>query len=312
MKILIISIINNGTVNPNIANVITAANQIDAPIDILLIGSGLVESTTSYPNLNKIMQISCADDLLLSTNIAKTIAKYAKDYTHVLMASDSNGKDILPRVAGILDASQISEVMKVCSPNIFKRPIYASNIIAEVESFDEIKLLTIRPTSFDATVSSSKTIAVVQLDDTITKNSNITKLSTTLTSCENGEVKSSGLTLAKRVVSGGKSLGSQEEFDRLIRGLAKKIDAAVGASRDAVETGLAKNDCQVGQTGKVIAPNLYIPIGISGAVQHIAGMKDSKTVLAINIDPTAQIFEYSDYGFEGDLFEVIPQLIEKL
>ncbi len=241
------------------------------------------------------------------------IAQYAKEYTHVLMAADSNGKDILPRVAGILDIAQFSEVIKICSPNIFKRPIYAGNIIAEVESFDDIKLLTIRPIAFtSAKISSVEQVSVIKILDSIAVSDKITKLSVSYSENTESGSSSGGLALAKRIVSGGKSLGSKDDFDKLIRGLAKKINAAVGASRDAVEAGFISNDSQVGQTGKVVAPNLYVAVGISGAVQHIAGMKDSKKVLAINIDPSAQIFEYSDYGFEGDLFEVIPQLIEKL
>lgn len=313
MKTLIVSILSNKQINPNLANIISAANQLDAPIDLLLIGEISTTVMDSYSNLVKVMQVKCVDELLIASNIAPVVVKYSKGYTHVLMAADSVGKDILPRVAGVLGAAQISEVTKICSPNIFKRPIYAGNIVAQVESFEEIKLLTIRPTSFEPTrVIDKQAIDITILNDAVVSDNRVVKLSISSAPSEGGMMPATGLAMAKKIVSGGKSLGSKEEYDRLIRGLAKKIDAAVGASRDAVEAGLVTNDCQVGQTGKIVAPDLYLAVGISGAVQHIAGMKDSKTVLAINIDPTAQIFEYSDYGFEGDLFDVIPQLIEKL
>lgn len=307
MKVLIIALARNNQINPNLANVVTAAHQITSSCDVLVLGDADLSNAVSYSGVSSIYHVVnlTANDLLAS-NLTESLANMSKGYTHVLMAADSSGKDLLPRIAGFLDMGQISDVLAISSPNIFKKPMYAGNIIAEVESFDEIKFLTIRPICFDA-ISSAGSAQLINKELVITESNKVQFVSEKLS-----VIETVGLTSAKRIVSGGRSLGSKESFDEVIGGFAVKIGAAVGASKAAVEAGYASNDCQVGQTGKIVAPELYIAVGVSGAVQHIAGMKDSKKVLAINIDPNAQIFEYADYGYVGDLFEVIPKLIHSL
>lgn len=307
MNVLVVAFAKNNKLNNNLANVITAANQITSACDVLVIGASDVSIAAQYQGVSRVLHwANIADNNILAVNVASYIADTAKGYTHVLIAADSTGKDILPRVAGILDVTQISEVLKIISPNIFKKPMYAGNIIAEVEVFDEIKLLTIRTISFEpACLGGNAKIEILDVTPVISTDSQ--RITESLVAKQ-----TVGLADAKYIVSGGRSLGSKESFDELIGGLAKSISAGVGASRAAVEAGYVSNDCQVGQTGKVVAPELYLAIGISGAVQHIAGMKDSKKVIAINTDENAQIFEYADYGLVADLFEVVPQLINKL
>lgn len=307
MKVLIIALARNNQINPNLANVLTAAHKISSVCDVLVLGAADLSKVTSYSGITSIYHAAnLTSNDLLASNLTESLANIAKGYTHVLMASDSAGKDLLPRVAGFLDMGQISDVLAISSPNIFKKPMYAGNIIAEVESFDEIKFLTIRTICFDA-VASSGNAAVVNKELLVDTDNKIQFVSEKLS-----VIETVGLASAKRIVSGGRSLGSKESFDEVIGGFAVKIGAAIGASKAAVEAGYANNDCQVGQTGKIVAPELYIAVGVSGAVQHIAGMKDSKKVLAINNDPNAQIFEYADYGYVGDLFEVIPEIMRGL
>lgn len=308
MKVLIIVLARNGQVNPNIANVITAANKIVANnCDVLLLGHANANDVAKYSGISNVAHVAnLTADELLSSKLTSSLAEISRSYTHVLMAADSSGKDLLPRIAGYLDMGQISDVLSITSPNIFKKPMYAGNIIAEVESFDEIKFLTIRSTSFDDAYLGGNASVVIK-EITLSNDINIKFVSE-----EVNVTETVGLASAKKIVSGGRSLGSKESFNEVINGLAVKLGAAVGASRAAVEAGYISNDCQVGQTGKVVAPDLYVAVGISGAVQHIAGMKDSKKVLAINLDENAQIFEYADYGFVGDLFEVVPKIMEKI
>lgn len=304
-KVLVITIARNKQVNPNVLNVINAATQISQSVNVLVIGDGDASVIQSLNGVSKILQCTnIQEEDKLAVNIVPMVAAIAKEYTHVLTASDSDGKDFMPRVAGVLDLGQISDVVAITSPNIFKRPLYAGNIIAEVESFEDVKLLTIRPISFTAASKGTSVVNVEYFDADIAIVNNSKLLMTEYLTTE-----TIGLAQAKVIVSGGRSLGSKESFVELIGGLAHKLDAGVGASRAAVEAGYVSNDCQVGQTGKIVAPELYVAVGISGAVQHIAGMKDSKTVIAINEDPNAQIFEYADYGIVGDLFEIVPQLI---
>ena len=308
MKILVIASAKNGQINANLANVLTAASKIHAKCDVLVIGSSDLTSLSKLACIGKILHLnSIVDEQNLASSVAKLVANIAKNYTHVLTAADSYGKDLLPRVAGILDLSQISEVVAIVSPNIFKKPMYAGNVLAEVESFEDTKLLTVRATSFAPYTALAEEAAVEVLPNNAEINPNISHLGETIIHSETID-----LSHAQIIVTGGHSLGSKENFVELIHGLAVKLDGAVGASRAAVEAGYASNDCQVGQTGKVVAPKLYLAIGISGAVQHIAGMKDSQQVIAINIDPNAQIFEYADYGLVGDLFEIVPELINQL
>jgi electron transfer flavoprotein alpha subunit len=245
------------------------------------------------------------DDTVIAEAVAENIASLVKDggYTYVLMAADSTGKNTLPRVSALLDTQQISEIIKVHSADTFDRPIYAGNAIATVQSSDAIKCITVRTTAFDADGSALPEAS--SLSDT-----NDSPLSVFVKK----DVAVSDrpeLGTAKVVVSGGRALGSSENF-QIIEALADKLDGAIGASRAAVDAGYVANDLQVGQTGKVVAPNLYIAIGISGAIQHLAGMKDSKTIVAINKDPDAPIFGVADYGIVGDLFDIVPELTEKL
>lgn len=309
MKVLVVGHAIAGKISDNFFNVLTAACQLNAKCDVLILGESDLGSVHEAACIGKILHFSALQDSQLqAVFVASSLATLARSYTHVLTASDSVGKDILPRVAGILEMGQISEVIGIGSPNVFKRPMYAGNVVAEVESFDEVKLLTIRPSSFTKySTAGGGSNDIEKLDTQLQPDSRTKFISQDL--IHNDTID---LGHAKIVVSGGRSLGSKENFDQLIHGLALKMGAAVGASRAAVEAGYAPNDCQVGQTGKVVAPELYLAIGVSGAVQHIAGMKDSKTVVAINLDPNAQIFEYSDYGLTGDLFEIIPQLLAGL
>ncbi len=308
MKILVITSAKAHKLNDNLLNVLSAAKRINGHCDVLILGNADYSSIQELKIVEKIMLFNNVTDATNSaTLLAGNLAEIVKNYTHVLIAADSYGKDLLPRIAGILDLSQISEVVEIVSPNIFKKPMYAGNILAEVESFEEIKLLTIRTTSFAAYSEAGSAASVEVNEFSPLANDKLSYLGEELV--HNDTID---LAHAELIVTGGRSLGSKEDFDKLIHGLAIKLGGAVGASRAAVEAGYASNDCQVGQTGKVVAPKLYVAIGISGAVQHIAGMKDSKTVVAINLDPNAQIFEYADYGLIGDLFDVVPELISKL
>lgn len=308
MKVLVIAHAKNGQINSNLANVLTAASKISSHCDVLLVGTADVTEVSKLECVSKVLNFNAiADGQNLSSYVANAVAGVVKNYSHVLTAADSYGKDLLPRVAGVLDLSQISEVVAIVSPNIFKKPMYAGNVLVEVESFEDTKLLTVRATSFAAYRNSGVESSVETLNDVAEINPSLSYVGETMLHSDTID-----LSHAQIIVSGGYSLGSKESFDELIHGLAVKLGGAVGASRAAVDAGYANNDCQVGQTGKIVAPKLYLAIGVSGAVQHIAGMKDSQQVIAVNIDPNAQIFEYADYGLVGDLFEIVPELINKL
>lgn len=308
MKLLVISQAKNGQINDNLASVLTAATAIFATCDVLLIGNANIANITKLACVDKVMHVAdiySTNDL--ATNLAKPIAEICEKYTHVLTAADSYGKDILPRIAGILGVSQISEVIEVVSPNIFKKPMYAGNVVAEIESLEDLKLLTVRPTSFAKYTLTDNDAEIEIIKDFVPIDSKINFINEEIIYGDTID-----LAHAQIIVTGGRSLGSKAAFDELIHGLALKMGGAVGASRAAVEASYAANDLQIGQTGKVVAPKLYLAIGISGAVQHIAGMKDSKIVIAVNLDPNAQIFEYADYGLVGDLFEIVPEIIKSL
>ncbi|HLX52397.1 MAG TPA: electron transfer flavoprotein subunit alpha/FixB family protein [Aquella sp.] len=311
MKTLIITTIINGKINQNLLPLIDAAGKISDYCDVLILGHNLTTAADEAANINGINSVLTLDstelEKPLAENIASQLAEISKAYTHVMAAADSFGKNLMPRIAGVLEIGQISEIVKVVSPNIFKKFIYAGNVLVEVESLEDIKLLTVRTSNFDSKreprAESAKIIPIAY--------NNIIHPNIKWQS-ENIVDKTVDLSSAKIVISGGRSLGSKESFDTHIRTLANKLNAAVGATRAAVEAGFAPNDCQVGQTGKVVAPQVYLAIGISGAVQHIAGMKDSKTVIAINTDQTAPIFEHADYGIVADLFDIVPELYNKL
>jgi electron transfer flavoprotein alpha subunit len=316
MRILIITNkLNSNEVNANLLHLFACATDIcdTAGIaissDVLVIGENLPDFINNIAKYNIVKNILSIDsNNTLAEIIAPVIAKIAPEYTHIIIAADSFGKNLLPRIAGILEIGQISEIVKVVTPNIFQKFIYTGNVLVELESLEEIKLLTVRTNSFKITElqkTGTNEPNIIELN-----HNDIDSLGTKLLGIE--IVDSFDLTNAKVIVTGGKSLLSKDSFDNLIRPLADKLTAGVGATRAAVDAGIAHNDCQIGQTGKTVAPNVYLAIGISGAAQHIAGMKDSKTVIAINHDENAPIFEYSDYGLVTDLFNFIPEITNKL
>ncbi|MCC2645666.1 MAG: electron transfer flavoprotein subunit alpha, partial [Burkholderiales bacterium] len=277
MKNLIITTPVNGKINPNLIPLIDAANKISDYCDVLILGHNLTIAANEAANLginNVLILDSPILNKPLAENIAIQLAEIAGGYTHILCAADSFGKNLMPRIAGVLEIGQISEIVKVVSPNVFKKFIYAGNVLIEVESLEDIKLLTVRTSNFNSKTQPNAHVAkITAINYSNPIHANIKWQS------ENIIDKSVDLSMAKIVVSGGRSLGSKEDFDKHIRSLANKLNAAVGATRAAVEAGFAPNDCQVGQTGKVVAPQIYLAIGVSGAVQHIAGMKDSKIVI---------------------------------
>lgn len=337
-KVLIITHINNKQLPFSLFNLFSAAfnlfgaaAELAPSVDVLLIGNNLEavsDQLSKYSIVAKVLTLDnpnytnpLAEDLAptiaqlsanytnpLAEDLAPTIAQLSANYTHVLIASDSLGKDLLPRVCGILGLPQLSEVTQIIDSETFMRFMYAGNVLAKFRLTSPIKFVTIRASAFSKYVPelSDTNIATINQIEPLENN-----LGVKIVGIDAHSTKVD-LATAKVVVSGGVSLGSKENFTNLIGKLADKLDGAIGASRDAVEAGFSPNDTQVGQTGKVVAPNIYFAIGISGAVQHIAGMKDSKLVIAINHDPQARIFEYADYAIIGDLFEVVPQLIDKL
>ncbi|MFN8770599.1 MAG: electron transfer flavoprotein subunit alpha/FixB family protein [Neisseriaceae bacterium] len=310
MKILVITNKVNEKINLSLLNIFGAVKTLANKCDVLVLGnklSTIAEEIAKYKIVDKVITIDHPIlQNILAENIANQLAEIIPHYTHVFIAANNFGKNLLPRVAGILEIGQISEVIKIISPNVYQKFIYAGNVLIEVESLEDIKLLTIRTSSFDIYDEGGglATIQNIEYTNQISKQVKFI--------AEDTEEKAVDLTNAQLVISGGRSLGSKEAFDLHIRELAKRLSAGVGATRAAVEAGFASNDCQVGQTGKVVAPNLYLAFGVSGAVQHIAGMKNSKTVVAVNTDHTAPIFEYSDYGLVDDLFKVIPELLTKI
>lgn len=300
---------HNQTLSQTTQHVVTAAHKLGQSYDVLVVGEqchAVVEEVKKLPQANKIL---VADHAVyahqLAENTAALVAEIGKDYDYILTGATTFGKNILPRVAALLDVGMVGDVIAINSDDTFVRPIYAGNALATVKSKDKIKLLTIRTTSFPLAPLAENHA------ETITLKQEIANKSTRFESQSLTESKRPELTAAKIIISGGRGLKSAENF-RLIEELADQLGAAVGASRAAVDAGFAPNDYQVGQTGKVVAPDLYIAIGISGAIQHLAGMKDSKVIVAINSDPDAPIFQIADYGLVGDLFKLLPELREEL
>lgn len=309
MSILVIAEHDNNALKPATLNTLSAAQQLGGAIDVLVVGSNcqaVAEATKAVAGVNKVLVAdNAAYAHILAENVAKLIAILGKSYSHIIAPATANGKDILPRVAALLDVNLVGDVMAVLSPDTFKRPIYAGNAIATVQSTDAIKVLTIRGTAFPAAAATGGSATIEAVGEVVTA---------AKTRFMGEEVVKSDrpeLTAARVVVSGGRGLGSGENF-KIIYALADKLNAAVGASRAAVDAGFVPNDMQVGQTGKVVAPELYIAVGISGAIQHLAGMKDSKVIVAINKDPEAPIFQVADYGLVADLFTAVPELTAKL
>ncbi|EKD73522.1 MAG: hypothetical protein ACD_45C00292G0007 [uncultured bacterium] len=310
MKILLIAEHDNNILKSSNLHTLTAAKQLGDQIDFLLVGYQCDKVTQEAHTLPYIQRILVADakeyQHQLAENIAPLLAEVGKQHDVILTAATTYGKNILPRTAALLDMAMISDVVKIISSDTFERPIYAGNALATVRSEDTIKILTIRTTAFAAAAPAENRQVITENINTVIPNTLTDFVSQQLTVSERPE-----LTAARIVVSGGRGLKSAENF-KLLESFADSIGAAVGASRAAVDAGFAPNDYQVGQTGKVVAPDLYIAIGISGAIQHLAGMKDSKVIVAINSDPDAPIFQVADYGLVGDLFKLLPQLQEEL
>ena len=309
MVALVIAEHDNAHLKAVTLNTVTAAAQCGGDVHILVAGSGcgaVAEAAAKVAGVAKVLVADApqfADGL--AENVAEQILAVASAYSHILAPASAFGKNVLPRVAAKLDVAQISEITKVDAPDTFERPIYAGNAIATVQSTDNVKVITVRGTGFDAAAAAGGSAAV----ETVAAVADSGKSS--FVGRELAKSDRPELTGAKIVVSGGRGMGSGDNF-KILEPLADKLGAAMGASRAAVDAGYVPNDWQVGQTGKIVAPQLYIAVGISGAIQHLAGMKDSKTIVAINKDPEAPIFSVADYGIVGDLFEVVPALVKEL
>ncbi|MGP0174435.1 electron transfer flavoprotein subunit alpha/FixB family protein [Pseudomonas sp. NCHU5208] len=308
MAILVIAEHSNAALAPATLNVVTAAQKIGGDIHVLVAGSNASAAAEAAAKVAGVAKVLLADDVAyahqLPENVAPLIAELGKNYSHILAAATTNGKNYLPRVAAQLDVDQISEIVAVESADTFKRPIYAGNAIATVQSSAAVKVITVRTTGFDAAAAEGGSAAVEAVSGPADAGKSAF-VGEELAKSDRPE-----LTAAKIVVSGGRGMGNGDNFKHLYA-LADKLGAAVGASRAAVDAGFVPNDMQVGQTGKIVAPQLYIAVGISGAIQHLAGMKDSKVIVAINKDEEAPIFQVADYGLVADLFEAVPEL-EKL
>ena len=309
MVALVIAEHDNASLKASTLHTVTAAAQAGGDVHILVAGSNAGAVATAAAAVAGVSKVIHADAAYFADGLAENVAEQAlaiaAAYSHILAPATAYGKNILPRVAAKLDVAQISEITKVDAPDTFERPIYAGNAIATVQSNDKVKVITVRSTGFDAAAATGGSAAV----ETVTAVADSGKSS--FVSREVAKSDRPELTAAKIIVSGGRGMGSGEAF-KVLEPLADKLNAAMGASRAAVDAGFVPNDWQVGQTGKIVAPNLYIAVGISGAIQHLAGMKDSKTIVAINKDPEAPIFSVADYGIVGDLFDVVPQLVAEL
>jgi electron transfer flavoprotein alpha subunit len=309
MTALVLAEHDNKALRPATLNAVTAAAKAGGDVHVLVAGHNAAAVAQQAAKIAGVSKVLLADAPQLAEELAEPVAAQvvalAGGYTHVFAAATSFGKNIMPRVAAKLDAAQISEVSSVESADTFTRPIYAGNAIATVQSSDKIKVITARPTNFEAAAAEGGSAAIENVT-AVTAGDSSRFVGRDVAKSDRPELQG-----AKIVVSGGRGMGSAENF-KLLEPLADKLNAALGASRAAVDAGFAPNDWQVGQTGKVVAPQLYVAIGISGAIQHLAGMKDSKVIVAINKDPEAPIFSVADYGLVGDLFEVVPQLVKEL
>lgn len=309
MSVLVIAEHDNQSIKPATLNTIAAAQKIGGDIHVLVSGKGCGAAAEQAAKAAGVAKVLVADsDALgdqLAENFAAQILAIAGNYGHILAPATSVGKNVLPRVAAKLDVAQISDIISVESADTFTRPIYAGNVIATVQSADATKVITVRTTAFDPVAAEGGSAAIENLSAAADSGKS------TFVSREVAKSDRPELTAAGTIISGGRGMGSAENFS-VLNPLADKLNAAIGASRAAVDAGYAPNDWQVGQTGKIVAPQLYMAFGISGAIQHLAGMKDSKVIVAVNKDPEAPIFGVADYGLVGDLFEVVPQLTEKL
>ena len=309
MSILLIAEHDNSSLKVFTLNVIYAASKINADIHVLVAGNkseNVAKEVAAVPLVKKVLHSESPNyENYLAENITPLIVKLAEGYTHIIASANTFGKNFMPRVAALLDISQVSDIMTINSPDTFVRPIYAGNAFATVKSSDKKKCITIRPTSFDPAPTSGGSASIEKID--VVDIPNISKF------IKREETKSERpeLGTARVVISGGRGMQSGDNF-KLINAIADKLNAAIGASRAAVDAGYISNDHQVGQTGKVVVPDLYIAVGISGAIQHLAGMKESKIIVAINKDGEAPIFSIADYGLEADLFDALPQFLEEL
>jgi electron transfer flavoprotein alpha subunit len=310
MTSLVIAEHDNATIRPATLNTVTAAAACGGDVHVLVAGANAGAAAKAAAQIAGVSKVIHADgphfEHGLAENMAAQVLAIASNYSHILFPATASGKNIAPRVAARLDVAQISDISKVDSPDTFERPIYAGNAIATVQSADSVKVITVRTTAFDPAAATGGSAAV----ETATAAPDAGK--STFVGQEIAKSDRPELTAAKIIVSGGRALGSSEKFHEVLEPLADKLGAAIGASRAAVDAGYAPNDFQVGQTGKIVAPQLYIALGISGAIQHLAGMKDSKVIVAINKDPEAPIFSVADYGLEADLFTAVPELVKAL
>lgn len=304
MSILVFAEHDNAHLKPETNKVVNAASKIGGDIDVLVVGSNCADVAAQAAKIAGVNRVLVADDSAyehqLAENTADLVIELAGDYEHILAAATTTGKNFMPRVAALLDVAQISDIIGVEAADTYVRPIYAGNAIATVQSSDVKKVITVRAAAFDAADNSGS--ATIENVAAVKTSDNSSFVSAELTESERPE-----LTAADVVISGGRGMQNGENFS-LLEGIADKLGAAIGASRAAVDAGFVPNDMQVGQTGKIVAPQLYIAVGISGAIQHLAGMKDSKVIVAINKDEEAPIFQVADYGLVGDLFEELPKL----
>jgi electron transfer flavoprotein alpha subunit len=310
MSALVIAEHDNASIKPATLNAISAARACGGDVHVLVAGHQAASAAQAASKVVGVSKVLHADSQAfshgLAENVAAQVLALAADYSHIVFAATAAGKNVAPRVAAVLDCAQVSDVTKVFAPDTFERPIYAGNAMATVQSADAKKVLTVRTTAFDPASPEGGSASVESVTATADAGSS------SFVSSEIAKLDRPELTAAKIIVSGGRALGSAEKFNEVMTPLADKLGAALGASRAAVDAGYAPNDWQVGQTGKIVAPQLYVACGISGAIQHLAGMKDSKVIVAINKDPEAPIFSVADYGLEADLFTAVPDLVKQL
>jgi len=309
MTALVIAEHDNASIKGATLNTVTAAKACGGDVHVLVAGHNAAAAAAAAAQIAGVSKVIHADGASLAHGLAENVAAQvlaiAANYSHILFPATASGKNVAPRVAAKLDVAQISDITKVDSADTFERPIYAGNAIATVQSSDAVKVITVRTTGFDAAAAGGS--AAVETVAAAADSGKSSFVGAELAKSDRPE-----LTAAKIIVSGGRALGSSEKFNEVMTPLADKLGAAIGASRAAVDAGYAPNDLQVGQTGKIVAPQLYIACGISGAIQHLAGMKDSKVIVAINKDPEAPIFSVADYGLEADLFTAVPELVAAL
>ena len=310
MAVLVLAEHDNKSVKKATLNTVAAAQKLGSEIHVLVAGHQAGEAAKAAAQIAGVKKVLHADAAhlgeFLAENVAALIVNLAKGYSHILAPATTTGKDVMPRAAALLDVQQISDIVAVESADTFVRPIYAGNALATVKSKDPIKVITVRTTAFDAVASSGGSAALETVQAPADSGLSV------FVSREVAKSERPELTAAKIIVSGGRGMGSGENFTKVLEPLADRLGAAMGASRAAVDAGFVPNDWQVGQTGKIVAPDLYVAVGISGAIQHLAGMKDSRVIVAINKDEEAPIFQVADFGVVGDLFQLVPSLVEEL